>query len=130
MTITGRATLAMIHITAEDTWYRTWAWFHSHPDAQFAYWGRDEFLSDKADDKEKEEFIKRHPEINNLNDHTTVHILNDQIILATFCPRLKEGIKEMYNEGIIWEVTDGVHWLIEPDEDNYMIILSKTETES
>ena len=125
MTIVGRATHAMIHLIAEDTWYRTWDWFHQHPEAQFAYWAKDEFLSDKATDKEKEEFVKRHPEIENLDDHTTVHILNDQIILATFCPRLKAGIKEMCDDGITWEVTSGIHYVIEADGDNYMIIVSK-----
>ena len=125
MTVVGRATYAMIHAIIEDTWSRIWDWFHAHPEAQFAYWGKDEFLSDKAGSKEKEEFIKRHPEIDDLNNHTTVHILNDQIILATFCPRLKAGIEEMYNSGITSEVTDGIHWIVKPDEDNFMIILSK-----
>ena len=125
MTITGRATLAMFHAIAEDTWNRIWEWFHAHPEAQFAYWGSNELLSDKATETEREEFIKRHPEIDDLNDHTTLHILNDQIILATFCPRLKAGVKELYDEGIISETNDGITWVIAPDGDNYMITVSK-----
>lgn len=125
MTVTGRATLAMVHMLAEQTWDRIWDWFHQHPEAQFAYWGRDEFLSDKATAIEKEEFVKRHPEIDNLDDHTTVHILNDQVILATFCPRLRAGIKEMYDEGVTHGVTNGISWMIKPDENNFLIFASK-----
>ena len=125
MTVTGRATLAMIHMLAGQTWDRIWDWFHQHPEAQFAYWGRDEFLSDKATAIEKEEFVKRHPEIDNLDDHTTVHILNDQVILATFCPRLRAGIKEMYDEGVTHGVTNGISWMIKPDENNFLIFASK-----
>ena len=125
MTITGRATLAMIRMIANQTWDRTWEWFHQHPEAQFAYWGKDEFLSDKATTAEKEEFIKRHPEIDNLDDHTTVHILNDQIILGTFCPRLRAGLAEIYDEGIDHEVIEGIAWAITPDNDNFIITVSK-----
>lgn len=125
MTIIGRATLAMIHAIVEETWDRIWNWFHQHPEAQFAYWGKDEFLSDKATDKEKQEFVKRHPEIDNLDDHTTVHILNDQIMLATFCPRLKAGIKEIYESGHTHEINDGISWTITPDDDNFIITASK-----
>lgn len=125
MTITGRATLAMIHAIIEDTWDRVWDWFHQHPEAQFAYWGKDEFLSDKATDKEKQEFVKRHPEIDDLNDHTTVHILNDQIMFATFCPRLKAGIKEIYESEYIHEIYNGISLTVTPDNDNFIVTVSK-----
>lgn len=125
MTITGRATLAMIHAIIEDTWDRVWDWFHQHPEAQFAYWGKDEFLSDKATDKEKQEFVKRHPEIDDLNDHTTVHILNDQIMFATFCPRLKAGIKEIYESEYTHEIYNGISLTVTPDNDNFIVTVSK-----
>lgn len=124
MTFIGRATLAIIHFVASDTYVRVFEWFKKHPEAQFAYWGRDEFLSDKATEDERKDFVARHPEIDDLNDHTTVMILNDSIILQTFCPRLKAGIKEMYDDGIRSEDLPDVYYIIEPDADNYRAILS------
>ncbi len=105
MTFIGSATLAMMHAIASDTYVRVFEWFKEHPDALFAYWAKDEFLSDKATEDERKDFVARHPEIDNLSDHTTVMILNDSVILQTFCPRLKAGIKEIYNDGIHYEST-------------------------
>ena len=124
MTFIGSATLAMIHAIASDTYARVFEWFKEHPDALFAYWAKDEFLSDKATEDERKDFVARHPEIDNLNDHTTVMILNDSIILQTFCPRLKAGIKEIYNDGIHFEDLADLRYTIEPDADNYRIIAS------
>lgn len=124
MTFVGSATLAMMHAIASDTYDRVFEWFKEHPEAQFAYWAKNEFLSDKATEDEKKDFVVRHPEIDDLNDHTTVMILNDSIILQTFCPRLKAGIKEIYDDGIHSEDLADVYYTIEPDADNYRIVLS------
>lgn len=124
MTFIGSATLAMIHVIASDTYIRVFEWFKEHPDALFAYWAKDEFLSDKATEDERKDFVARHPEINNLSDHTTVMILNDSVILQTFCPRLKAGIKEIYNDGIHYEDLADIYYTIEPDADNYRIVVS------
>ena len=124
MTFIGSATLAMIHAIASDTYTRVFEWFKEHPEAQFAYWAKDEFLSDKATEDERKDFVARHPEIDDLNDHTTVMILNDSVILQTFCPRLKAGIKEIYDDGIHSEDLADLYYTIEPDTDNYRIVLS------
>ena len=124
MTFTGSATLAMMHAMANDTYVRVFEWFKEHPEAQFAYWAKDEFLSDKATEDERKDFVARHPEIDDLNDHTTVMILNDSVILQTFCPRLKAGIKEIYGDGIHYEDLTDLYYTIEPDADNYRIVVS------
>ena len=124
MTFIGSATLAMIHAIASDTYVRVFEWFKEHPEALFAYWAKDEFLSDKATEDERKDFVARHPEIDNLSDHTTVMILNDSVILQTFCPRLKAGIKEIYNDGIHSEDLADLCYTIEPDADNYRIVVS------
>ena len=124
MTFVGSATLAMMHAIASDTYARVFEWFKEHPEAQFAYWAKDEFLSDKATEDERKDFVARHPEIDNLNNHTTVMILNDSVILQTFCPRLKAGIKEIYNDGIHSEDLADLCYTIEPDTDNYRIVVS------
>ena len=124
MTFVGSATLAMMHAIASDTYARVFEWFKEHPEAQFAYWAKDEFLSDKATEDERKDFVARHPEIDDLNNHTTVMILNDSVILQTFCPRLKAGIKEIYNDGIHSEDLADLCYTIEPDADNYRIVVS------
>ena len=124
MTFIRSATLAMMHAIANDTYVRVFEWFKEHPEAQFAYWAKDEFLSDKATEDEKKDFVARHPEIDDLNDHTTVMILNDSVILQTFCPRLKAGIKEIYDDGIHSEDLADLCYTIEPDTDNYRIVVS------
>lgn len=124
MTFIGSATLAMMHAIANDTYVRVFGWFKEHPEAQFAYWAKDEFLSDKATEDEKKDFVARHPEIDDLSDHTTVMILNDSVILQTFCPRLKAGIKEIYDDGIHYEDLADFCYTLEPDADNYRIVLS------
>lgn len=124
MTFVGSATLAMMHAMASDTYVRVFEWFKEHPEAQFAYWAKNEFLSDKATEDERKDFVARHPEIDDLNDHTTVMILNDSIILQTFCPRLRAGIKEIYDDGIHAEDLADTYYIIEPVADNYRIVLS------
>ena len=124
MTFIGSATLAMIHAIASDTYTRVFEWFKEHPEAQFAYWAKDEFLSDKATEDERKDFVARHKEIDDLNDHTTVMILNDSIILQTFCPRLKAGIKEIYDDGIHSKDLADVYYTIELDADNYRLVIS------
>ena len=124
MTFVGSATLAMMHAIASDTYVRVFEWFKEHPEAQFAYWAKDEFLSDKATEDERKDFVARHLEIDDLNNHTTVMILNDSVILQTFCPRLKAGIKEIYDDGIHSEDLADVYYTIEPDADNYRIVVS------
>ena len=124
MTFVGSATLAMMHAIASDTYVRVFEWFKEHPEAQFAYWAKNEFLSDKATEDERKDFVARHPEIDDLNNHTTVMILNDSIILQTFCPRLRAGIKEIYDDGIHAEDLADMYYIIEPDADNYRIVVS------
>lgn len=124
MTFVGSATLAMMHAIASDTYVRVFEWFKEHPEAQFAYWAKNEFLSDKATEDERKDFVARHPEIDDLNDHTTVMILNDSVILQTFCPRLRAGIKEIYDDGIHAEDLADLYYIIEPDADNYRIVVS------
>lgn len=125
MTFIGRATRAMFNTIADETYDRVFEWFKKHPEAQFAYWAKDEFLSDKATDDERKDFVARHKEIDDLNDHTTVIILNDTVILQTFCPRLKAGIKELFEDGIITGTYEKTQYFIEKDESNFRILLGK-----
>lgn len=123
MTAIGTATAALIQLIAVDTYDRVRLWFYKNPDADFAYWGKDTFLSNLATEDEKKVFVESHPEIDDLNDHTTVHIDDRYVIIKDFCPRLKEGVKEVYNKiGSEVQFIKKIAYKIEPDSDNYKII--------
>ena len=111
MTAIGSATKAMFNAISNETWHRARDWFNAHPEEEFAYWAKDDFLPGSACLKSKVEFVKMHPEIEDIDDHTKVHFEGDTLVLDHFCPRLRAGIKDFYESGYC--VGDG--WTVEPD---------------
>ena len=118
VTIVGSATKAMFKAILGETYERAAKYFHDNPEVRFAYWGKDEFLSCDASEEERKAFIDRHPEISDLEDHTTVTFLNDVLILATFCPRLKAGVEEIYESGDVHYENENYGYNIEQDKEN------------
>lgn len=120
MTVVGLATKAMFNLIAHDTYERAKEWFKEHPDVMFAYWAKDDFLSCEASEDSQECFLKAHPEIEDISDHTIVCFGNDTLSLFHFCPRLMNGIKDFYESGYCC----GDGWTVEPDPSilgNYIV---------
>lgn len=111
MTDKGLATKAMFNTIAKDTKRRAKRWFNKHKDCVVAYWGKDDFLPFNATEREKQLFMEQHPEIEDLDDHTLLRFDNDTLVLWHFCPRIRNGIKDFYSEGI----NKGDGWLVLDD---------------
>lgn len=120
MTVLGSATKAMFNAICLDTYTRAKEWFNNHKDCYQAYWAKDDFLPVQSNYDAKLKFVKEHPEIEDINDHTLVHFENDILVLDHFCPRLREGIKDFYESGYC----SGDGWVVEPDSSikgNYIV---------
>ena len=111
MTAIGSATKAMFNAIYKETYQRAKKWFTEHPDVEIAYWAKDEFLPFQSEYDTKLKFIKEHPEIENIDDHTLVKFDDDTLKLWHFCPRLRDGIADFYSSGIC----SGDGWTIMPD---------------
>ena len=111
MTAIGSATKAMFNAICEDTCYRAKKWFSEHPDVKVAYWAKDDFLPVQSDNDVKLKFVKDHPEIENIDDHTLVRFDGGTLKLWHFCPRLRDGIADFYSSGIC----SGDGWTVTPD---------------
>lgn len=99
LTIVGRATKIILDTECERTYIRAMEFFNNNPNELSAFWGKDEFLKGSATEEEKTAFVKKHPEIEDIHNHTSITRLGNMIILGTFCPRLYAGIKELYDNG-------------------------------
>lgn len=116
----GSATKAMFNAICEDTYYRAKRWFAEHPDVEIAYWAKDDFLPYQSSDEAKLKFVKDHPEIENIDDHTLVKFDGGTLKLWHFCPRLRDGIADFYTSGIC----SGDGWFVIPDPlipDNWVL---------
>ena len=125
MTAKGNATKAMLNLMAKDTFHKAKEWFETYPDEPFCYWGKDhDFLPASATEQQKQDFMKRHPEIEDLNDHTIVQFdeFTQALYLSKFCPRLREGLRDILESGINSNTVDGFRWRIIPDEGNFRVV--------
>lgn len=113
----GLATKAIFNALKRITYDRAKAWFKEHPEEEYAYWGKDEFLPGSASEQDKASFAERHPEVEDIDDHTLLRMEGDEAVLWHFCPRLKEGIKDFYEYGI----DSGKGWKVELDGDNFKV---------
>lgn len=120
MRIQGSATKAMFNAISEETYYRAKEWFAEHPDVEKAYWAKDDFLPFQSDSDAKLKFVKAHPEIEDIDDHTLVKFDDDTLKIWHFCPRLRDGIADFYSSGIC----SGDGWVVMPDpliSDNWVV---------
>lgn len=125
MTAIGSATKAMFNAICGDTCYRAKKWFSEHPDVEVAYWAKDDFLPLQSEHDDKLKFVKEHPEIENINDHTLVKFDGDTLKLWHFCSRLRDGIADFYASGIC----SGDGWTVTPDpiiEGNWVVLVQTT----
>ena len=122
MNFKAHAVNTMFKALVKDTFLRAKQWFKEHPDEPYCYWAYDEFIS--IADKDNEELLKKHKEIDNINDHTIVQwdSLSDIVFLSRFCPKLKQSIYELYSSGITKGDVDGYHWGIVPDGENFKVL--------
>ena len=111
MTAIGSATKAMFNAISKETYNRAKLWFTEHPDVEIAYWAKDDFLPFQSEYDAKLKFVKEHPEIDNIDDHTMVKFDGDILKLWHFCPRLRNGIADFYSSGIC----SGDGWTVIPD---------------
>ena len=125
MTAIGSATKALFNAIHEETYYRAKKWFSEHPDVKVAFWAKDTFLPVQSDYDAKLKFVKEHPEIENIDDHTLVKFEDAILELWHFCPRLRDGIADFYSSGIC----SGDGWVIMPDpilEGNWILNMFAT----
>ena len=111
MTAIGAATKAMVNAICKDTYYRAKKWFSEHPDVEVAYWAKDDFLPFQSDNDLKFKFVKEHPEIENIDDHTLVKFDKGTLKVWHFCKKLRDGIADFYYSGI----HSGDGWVATPD---------------
>ena len=111
----------MFNAISEYTYSRAKKWFTEHPDVKVAYWAKDDFLPLQSDHDAKLKFVKEHPEIENIDDHTLVKFEGGTLKLWHFCPRLRDGIADFYLSGIC----SGDGWTVTPDpiiEGNWVLL--------
>lgn len=118
----GAATKAMFNAIGKETYHRAKKWFTEHPDIETVYWAKDDFLPFQSEYEAKLRFVKEHPEIENIDDHTLVKFDGDVLKLWHFCPRLRDGIADFYSSGIC----SGDGWTVAPDsliEGNWVLLI-------
>lgn len=120
MTAEGKAILAMFNGISHDTYYRACEWFKVNPcHPPYCYWARDEFIS--VEHRHDTDTLARHPEIDDIDDHTIVSIHDDVLYLTEFCPRLRTGIKAMIDGGVCEGNQENIFWRAKPYGDNYIV---------
>lgn len=119
MTYHANALKAMFNALARDTYTRAKAWFQEHPEEPYCYWSKDEFILIK--DKHNKAILDKHPEIENIDDHTTVYFEANVLTLRTFCPKLRAGIRELVSSGFTGNTTHGIQYEISTEGDNFRI---------
>ncbi len=113
MDIKGKAVKNIFDFICAETYERTKKWFEQHPDEPYCYWAKDEFIP--IAEKDNKELLSKHPEIEDINDHTVVEFHDNKVLMHSFCPKLKESLSEMVAGGISESTAYGIHWWIEAD---------------
>lgn len=115
MGIKGSSVKAMFDFICAETYDRTAKWFNEHPNEPYCYWAKDEFIS--IAEKDNQELLKAHPEIEDINDHTIVEFHDGKVLMHSFCPKLKDSLADMMACGVSENTAYGIHWWVEPDPD-------------
>ena len=119
----GNATRVMCNAICDETLDRAEQWFGEHKQEPYCYWAKDEFIS--ITDKNNIDILNRHPEIEDIDDHTIVQWNSEAevIRLSKFCPKLREGLKEMYENNVVSGHGKTTHWALFQDGSNYELIV-------
>ena len=122
----GNATRVMLNAIIDETLDRVKQWFDEHSEEPYCYWAKDEFIS--IADKYNKFILDKHPEIENIDDHTIVQYNKEANVakFSKFCPKLKEGIANMFENGVISGHGKEVNWVLFKDNDNFEVIGYKT----
>jgi hypothetical protein len=123
MTYRAAATKALFNSIPKDTFLRAKKWFQEHPEEPYCYWAKDDFIAIK--DKNNQVILSKYPEIEDIDDHTIVQWdpLSDTVFLSKFCPKLRQGIREMVDAEYMSNDVEGYHWVIMPDGDNFKVLI-------
>lgn len=123
MTYRAAATKALFNSIPKDTFLRAKKWFQEHPEESYCYWAKDNFIAIK--DKNNQAILSKYPEIEDIDDHTIVQwdSLSDTVFLSKFCPKLRQGIREMMDAEYMSNDVEGYHWVIMPDGDNFKVLI-------
>lgn len=89
----GRACLAMFKAICKDSWDRYNKWFDENPHKEFCYWSKDEPIPPEG--KHDKELLSKHPEIEDIDDHTIVERDGSMLVFTKFCPRMRDSISKM-----------------------------------
>lgn len=118
----GNATRIMFNAIIEESLDRIKQWFDEHPNEPYCYWAKDKFIA--IEDKDNAEILECHPEIEDINDHTIVQWNKEAEVvrLSRFCPKLREGLADMYENGVISGKKNDYHWALFKDGDNFEVL--------
>ena len=118
----GNATRVMFNAIIDETLERVEHWFEMNPKEPYCYWAKDEFIS--IADKNNLAVLDKHPEIEDINDHTIVQWNSEAEVfrLSKFCPKLKEGIADMFENGVTHGHGKTCCWAIFKDGDNFEVL--------
>ena len=97
----GVACMAMFRAIAVDSWKKYNDWFDEHPEEPYCYWSKDEPIH--PDDKDNKELLAKHPEIEDIDDHTIVERKGDSLKFSKFCPRLRKSIGAVLGDKYVLE---------------------------
>lgn len=93
MEVDGIACIAMFKAICADTYSRYMKWFDDHPEETWCYWSKDEPI--RPADRDNEELLAKHPEIEDIDDHTVVRRERDVLVFSKFCPRMRKSLAAM-----------------------------------
>ncbi len=114
------ACMAVFKAICRETVDKYWAWFREHPGEPYCYWSADEPIAIR--DKDNEELLAKHPEIEDIDDHTTVRPDGDSLVFKDFCPKLRRAVGAyMKGKDQHLMTIDGVRVVTVPDGDNFKI---------
>ena len=118
----GNATRVMFNSIVDETLERVEQWFELNPKEPYCYWAKDEFIS--IADKNNIDILSRHPEIEDIDDHTIVQWNNEAEVvrLSRFCPKLREGLADMYENDVVHGHGKTCNWALFKDGDNFEVL--------
>lgn len=120
----GIACRALFKVIAKDTYDRYREWFRQHPEEPWCYWSKDEPIMIK--DHDNADLLAKHPEIEDIDDHTTVRVEDGAVIMRDFCPRMRAPLESMLGGKDEYLIeSDGYSVLTTRDGYNYKVTVRK-----